>query len=337
MSDVESAASEGLMQAVVNVRLGDLFDGPSDLVVLPCSTGGSITGFVARSLERYSIPHPAEGMRLGEVEIMPFEGGENIAQYVAFAASVRGTGSSPKAIETIGSVLGAFTREHQSVRSVSAPLLGAGAGGIQSEKVVAALKGGFLSTAAPGASLIIHVLHKEVFDRLKVDRQFIVGKPQTRVRVFISHTSTSAEATEWVKELALFLIDNGVTARLDKFHLRRGMDLPQWMCNELALANKVIVICDEAYKQKADGRVGGVGWETMIIQGDIARLPLDSTKYQVIVRAEDMHQGLPTYLRTKYAFHARPLDHSNTFRNELLREILDLPLDERLETKEFCL
>jgi hypothetical protein len=106
------------------------------------------------------------------------------------------------------------------------------------------------------------------------------------------------------------------------------------MCNELALANKVIVICDEAYKQKADGRLGGVGWETMIIQGDIANLPPDSTKYQVIVRAEDMHQGLPIYLRTRYAFHARPLDRSNTFRNELMREILDLPLDERLETKE---
>lgn len=35
-------------------------------------------------------------------------------------------------------------------------------------------------------------------------------------------------------------------------------------------ANKVIVICDEMYKRKADGRLDGVGWETMIIQGDIA-------------------------------------------------------------------
>lgn len=275
-------------------------------------------------------------MKLGECEIMPFEGGENIAQYVAFAASVKRMTSSAEAIESIGRSLGEFTRAQASVRSIAAPLLGAGAGGIQSEKGVAALKSGFSSTADAGASLIVHVLHKEVFDRLKGNRQIIQGKPKGSVRVFVSHTSSTNEAIEWVKELALFLIDQGIQARLDRFHLRRGMDLPQWMCNELALADKVIVVCDETYKQKADGRLGGVGWETMIIQGDIANLPPDSTKYQVVVRAEDTNKGLPTYLRTRYAFHARPSDGSQSFREELLREILDLPLDERLEAKEFA-
>lgn len=140
---------------------------------------------------------------------------------------------------------------------------------------------------------------------------------------------------EWVKTLALFLIDNGIQARLDRFHLRRGMDLPQWMCNELAMAQKVIVVCDETYKLKADGRLGGVGWETMIIQGDVANLPPDSTKYQVVVRTETIDKGLPLYLKTKYAFHAPPSDAKGSFRDELVRELLDLPLDERLEAKEF--
>src|SRR5262249_4408358 len=158
----------------------------------------------------------------------------------------------------------------------------------------------------PGATLVIHVLQKDVFERLRGGHRAIKGKPRQGLRVFISHTSRVEEAVEWVKQLALFLIDHGIQARLDKFHLRLGMDLPQWMCNELALANKVIVICDESYKQKADGRLGGVGWETMIIQGDIAKLPPDSTKYQVIVRADDISLGLPMYLATKYAFHAHP-------------------------------
>jgi hypothetical protein len=115
------------------------------------------------------------------------------------------------------------------------------------------------------------------------------------------------------------------------------MDLPQWMCNELALARKIIVICDKSYKQKADGRLGGVGWETMIIQGDIASLPPDSTKYQVIVRAEDINESLPIYLKTKFVYHARPSDATNSFREELVRELFDLPPDERLETREFLL
>lgn len=325
------------MAATIKLRLGNLFDGPSDLIVLPCSTGGTVTGFVARSLAHYSIPHPREGMKLGEVEIMPFEGGENIAQYVAFAASVKRMSSSPEAIESIGKALGEFTRAQDSVRNIAAPLLGAGAGGIQSEKVVAALKAGFASVADEGSSLIIYVLHKDVFDRLRGNRQSMRGEPQPSVRVFISHTSGTGEAVEWVKQLALYLMDHSVQARLDKFHLRRGMDLPQWMCNELSLANKVIVVCDETYKLKADGRLGGVGWETMIIQGDIANLPPDSTKYQVIVRAEEVDKGLPVYLKTRYAFHARPSDTAQSFREELLREILDLPPDERLEAKEFVI
>jgi|APTNR8051073442_1049403.scaffolds.fasta_scaffold07120_2 hypothetical protein len=325
------------MEATVTLRLGNLFDGPTDLIALPCSTAGTITGFVARSLVHHSIPHPRLGMALGEVEILPFEGADDIAQYVAFAASVRGNSSSAEAIEKIGAVLGEFTRTHDSVRSVSAPLFGAGAGGIPSEKVAAALKNGFISRADPTATLVIHVLHNEIYERLKANRLVIQGKAKETVRVFISHTSNSESAVEWVKALALYLIEQGVQARLDKVHLRRGMDLPQWMCNELALAQKVVVVCDEIYKQKADGRMGGVGWETMIIQGDLAGLPPDSTKYQVIVRAADITKGLPMYLRTKYAFHAPSADEKQSFRKELLIELLDLPIDPALESIEFAL
>src|ERR1700736_2616001 len=132
------------MSANVKLRLGDLFDGPSDLIVLPCSTAGTVTGFVARSLARYSIPHPRVGMTLGEVEIIPFEGAENIAQFVALAASVQGRASSPDAIAAIGRGIGKFARENTSVRLIAAPLLGAGAGGIQSETVVSALGSGFV-------------------------------------------------------------------------------------------------------------------------------------------------------------------------------------------------
>src|SRR5262245_9767998 len=226
------------MEANVKLRLGNLFDGPADLIVLPCSTSGTITGFVARSLVHYSIPHPRIGMALGEVEILPFEGADDIAQYVAFAASVRGNTSTTEAIEQIGAALGNFTKSDSSVRSVSAPLLGAGAGGLQSERVMAALRKGFTSAASPEATLVINVLHKDVYDRIKGNRQTIQGKAKENIRVFISHTSKTETAIEWVKSLALFLIEQGVQARLDQFHLRRGMDLPQWMCNELALAHK---------------------------------------------------------------------------------------------------
>lgn len=127
------------MAAIVKLRLGDLFDGPADLIVLPCSTDGTITGFVARRLQEYVIPDPKRGLALGDVDIMPFGGAENIAQYVAFAASVRDMKSEESGIERIGAALGRFTDENESVRTISAPLLGAGAGGLRSERVVHAL------------------------------------------------------------------------------------------------------------------------------------------------------------------------------------------------------
>lgn len=322
------------MASNVRLRLGNLFDGPADLIILPCSTSGTITGFVARRLAEYQIPHPRMGMKLGEVEFLPFEGAENIAQFVGFAASVRGNRSTVEAIREIGRCIGEFTQDHKEVIAIATPLLGAGAGGLQPEQVVSALQEGFSMTASADACMTISVLHKDVFDRVLISRRRLANEPHCAPRVFISHTSRTKEQTDWVVELALYLIDKGIQVRLDRFHLRRGMDLPQWMCNELALATRVIIVSDEVYKAKADGREGGVGWETMIIQGDLSGLPPDSTKYQVVVRSESLQDGLPIYLKTRYAFHAKPSDPPSSFREELVKELLNLPLDERIEAKE---
>ena len=221
--------------------------------------------------------------------------------------------------------------------AVAAPLLGAGAGGLQSEKVVSALRQGFEQMASSDSCLTISVLHRDVYQRLRSNRSSIIGRGHCTPRVFISHTSRTREEEDWTVNLALYLIEKSIQARLDRFHLRHGMDLAQWMCNELALASKVVIVSNEAYKAKADGRSGGVGWETMIMQGDIARLPPDSTKYQVIVRSECLDDGLPLYLRTRYVFHAKPSDTVDSFREELVKELLDLPADERLESSEFYL
>jgi hypothetical protein len=317
----------------VQLRLGDMFDGPSDLIVLPCSTAGTITSFVREKLVHHRIPYPKPGMELGDVHVLPFEGGENIAQFVAFAASVEGDHSSTTAIERIGVQLGECTRRGPTVRLIAAPLLGAGAGGLRSEAVVKSLNAGFKSAADEDATLTISVLHREVFERIRgeteqmrgehigVDaRREERGKPR---RVFVSYSHTSPDHQQWVESIATFLRQNGIDARLDVWHLRRGMDLPQWMTNELALAERVVLVSDERYAEKADGRVGGIGWETMIVQGDMSQLPPDSVKYLVVVHCNDIDQGLPKYLRTKFVIHW-PGPHTDTAnRKLLLRELLD--------------
>jgi hypothetical protein len=314
---------------IVQLKLGDMFDGPSDLIVLPCSTSGTITQFVRQRLIHHRIPYPKPGMKLGDVIVMPFQGGENIAQFVAFAASVAENYSSIAAIRRIGEQLGAATHEGATIRLVSAPLLGAGAGGIGSENVVEALSTGFKSNAHQDARLVIHVLHSDVFSRLSkspASSESNVKQPQQpmgAIRVFVSYSHTSSDHEQWVERLGAFLRESGIDARLDIWNLRHGMDLPQFMTNELALAERVILISDERYAEKADGRVGGVGWETMIVQGDIASQPPDSTKYLVIVRSKDVEAGLPRYLKTKFVIHWPEAMFDEKNKQILLRELYD--------------
>jgi hypothetical protein len=317
--------------STVELRLGDMFDGPSDLIVLPCSTSGTITPFVRRRLVHHRIPYPRSGMELGDVQVLPFDGGENIAQFVGFAASVDDDNSSESAIRRIGEQLGQQTAKVDSIRRVAVPLLGAGAGGLKPELVTSTLSEGFRSSSHKDAGLLISILHPAVFERVR-DALFRPGSgskinerghTEKAPRVFVSYSHTSPEHEEWVTGLGSFLRQNGVDARIDVWHLRRGMDLPQFMTNELTLADRVLLISDERYAEKADGRVGGVGWETMIVQGDIARLPPDSTKYLVIVRSQNVDSGLPRYLQTKFVIHwpDKALDGKN--QKVLLRELFD--------------
>jgi hypothetical protein len=317
------------MTIIVKLKFGDLFDGPTDLIVLPCSTGGTITRFVADRLMEYAIPRPRRGMELGTVDIKPFSGAESIAQYVAYAVSVRQMESEECAIERIGVALGKFTVENESVRSVSAPLLGAGAGGLQSERVIGALSTGFRSTAASNAVLTIHVLHQSVFDRLSGEEQtsrLTSTVPDHPLRAFISYSGTSTRHKEWVANLGTFLRANGIDARLDQWHLRKGMDLPQWMANELEMAERVIIISDSRYADRADHRAGGVGWETMLIQGNMAELPPDSRKYLVVVREDDFSSGIPKFLKTKFCIHWTSDSNEDSLRDDLLKELYDVEL-----------
>ncbi len=300
----------------------------------------TVTPSVRRRLIHHRIPFPRTDLSLGDVVVMPFEGGENLAQFVAFAVSVIDYSSSYEAIRRIGEHLGKSTQEHATIRRVSAPLLGTAAGGLDAQRVAKELTEGFKSTAHADATLVLHALDQGVFERISAVASGAEESRATRPaerpqrdretrsepppRVFVSYSHTSPDHDKWVEALATFLRENGIDARLDIWHLRHGMDLPQFMTNELILAERVVLVSDERYAEKADGRVGGVGWETMIVQGDMMQQPPQSTKYLVIVRSEDMERGLPRYLRSKFALQwPQPVaDQAN--RQLLLRELFNI-------------
>lgn len=75
-----------------------------------------------------------------------------------------------------------------------------------------------------------------------------------------------------------------------------------------SLADKPLIACDEAHKQQADGDLGGVGWETIIVQG-ILSLPPDSIKDQLIVRTEKLDYAFPIYFKARYFGSCRFVGH----------------------------
>lgn len=320
------------MSGKVQIKVGDMFHGACDLIILPCSTNGTVTQFVFNRLRNYKIPKPKIG-QLGEIKLLPFKGAENIAQYVAFAVSVENNSSNITVIENIAKKIGQLTIDNTSIQIIHIPLLGAGSGGLQSEKVIESIKKGFESNSSPESILIIHILETNTFNRItdyfkgvkpiKTEVESNIQEKKS-LRVFISYTKTNEEHHFWVDNFARFLRSNGINSRIDIWHLKTGMDLPQFMTNELSLADKVIIISNEEYAAKADGRTGGVGWETMIIQGDMSRLPPDSTKYLTIVKSDDLNEGLPIYLKTKYVIHWSSKTKDSINNQRVLTELLSI-------------
>ena len=101
------------------------------------------------------------------------------------------------------------------------------------------------------------------------------------------------------------------------------MDVAQWMCNELDMADRVLLICDELYAQKADGRHGGVGWEIRVIQGDLLQTQATNPdKFVPIVVTEDVTDGMPSFIRSVYCLHWPPSRRDDSsLQDELVRTI----------------
>lgn len=321
--------------AQIELVKGDMFDGPSDLIVIPCSTAPSITWFVMEHLKSFGIPGPQIKMEPGDVTFADLRRASNIAQVAAYAASVHGArGSSSSTVEQIGRKLGAYAADNPWLSQMSCPLLGTGAGMLEPTEAVSAIAAGFLATAPERALLRLFVLEDAVFNRIRTmleaepdrktaDELGIVTFADRPLRVFISYAKSTDQHDDWVKVLATCLRSAGVDARLDMWHLRAGMDVAQWMCNELDMADRVLLICDELYAQKADGRHGGVGWEIRIIQGDLSQTHgAKPDKFVPIVVTENVTDGMPAFMDSVYWLHWPPSRREDSsLQDELLRII----------------
>jgi SEFIR domain len=108
---------------------------------------------------------------------------------------------------------------------------------------------------------------------------------------FISYSWDSEEHRQWVLPLATRLHENGINVVLDHWYLALGTDKTS-LWKRQCRRDHVLLICTTKYKEKADGRSGGVGWETSIVTGELAD-DLTQTKFIPVLRQGSFQTTFP--------------------------------------------
>ncbi|GAB3188463.1 toll/interleukin-1 receptor domain-containing protein [Hydrogenophaga aquatica] len=306
---------------MLKIKEGSVFDDKCDLLVLPSDSGGGVTQWVKSEIESNNLPFPSTKIPFGKVMFLPTNARYPKADFIAYAASVdaQTIASSSNAIESIISDIVRYCKDN-NCSIANLPVLGTGAGGLDPADVLALYKRLLTSEAVQFNAYVPDKNTAKVF--LSWNSEANASKKQTdeHPRVFISYSWKDESVKSWALELAHKLRANGVDARLDRFHLRPGMDLPQWMTNEVLKASKVLLICDSHYAEKADTRRAGVGWETMIIQGDMMLQGEMNTKY-IVIAFGDFEKNTPIYMKSKLGISRETIDKNF---NLLLEYIFDI-------------
>jgi hypothetical protein len=152
---------------------------------------------------------------------------------------------------------------------------------------------------------------------------------QDNPKLFISYSWSSPEHEQWVHNLTTELVEAGIDVIFDKWDLKEGHDAYAFMEKMVTdpEIQKVAIICDRQYAEKADGRSGGVGTETQIISPEIYEKEKQD-KFVVIVaeRDENENEYLPTYCKSRIYIDLSDSDLYATNFEQLLRWVYDKPL-----------
>jgi hypothetical protein len=146
--------------------------------------------------------------------------------------------------------------------------------------------------------------------------------------VFLSYCWTTEKHQDWVLELAQRLIQDGVDVKLDKWDLNEGHDKFAFMESMVTspTIDKVLIILDKKYSEKADERQGGVGTETLIITAKVYG-DVKQDKFIPIV-AETDEEGtayLPSYLSGRIYIDLSSDENLERNYEQLLRNIYNRP------------
>ena len=144
-------------------------------------------------------------------------------------------------------------------------------------------------------------------------------------RVFVSYSHDHTAHKKWVAELATKLVGKGVDVILDQWDLRYGDDVPKFMEKGVREVDRVLMICSEPYVHKANEGQGGVGYEAMIVTGELVR-DLGTSKFIPIIKQDSSSPQLPTSVSTRLYINLSNEEAFDEQFEKLLRELHETPV-----------
>ena len=147
-------------------------------------------------------------------------------------------------------------------------------------------------------------------------------------KIFISYSWTTPKHEKWVITLAEKLTSDGIEVIIDKWDLKEGHDKYSFMETMVKSPeiNKVLLILDQKYTEKADLREGGVGTEAQIISPKIYN-DITQDKFIPIVCEKDGEGNpyIPTFLESRIYIDLTNNDRYEENYEKLIRNIYNRP------------
>jgi len=142
--------------------------------------------------------------------------------------------------------------------------------------------------------------------------------------VLISYSHDSDEHSQWVLNLATRLRGCGVDVLLDQWELGPGDDVPKFMERAVSESDRMLMICTEPYVRKADEGRGGVGYEAMIVTGELVK-DMGTNKFIPVIRQSAGGSVVPKSVSTRFYVNLSDGEKFEEGLERLVREIKDTP------------
>lgn len=154
--------------------------------------------------------------------------------------------------------------------------------------------------------------------------------------VFLSYARTNENHVQKIIEFASTLRKDGIDAKIDEWDLKVGNDLYYFMENSIKKeADKVLLILNKEFVEKADERKAGVGAETQIMSKEV----YDDVKQERIIPIvwecdETGNPYLPIFLKSRFYIDLSSNEKFGENYKKLLRTLYNKPKNPKEELGE---